>query len=586
MRTKIFAVVFLVVITLFLIPDFVFAQRVGCPPEDALVPCGGPTCACTLCDFFVMIQRIINFALTRIVPVIAALMIIIAGAMMVSAYAGQSGPEIISRAKRLLGALVIGLLIVYLAWIIVNMFLMSIGVAEWTGLRNWWVIECQAPSGPLPPSGGTYCGDGVWQFPNDDFQFEECDGSDFPLGRICVDYGFASLEEVSCTIFCKVDTSGCEEAPPPPPGTFCGDGTVQTPNSEGVMEACDGTDLDDFTCLDFSGFTEPEGLACLISCQFDTSGCSSEPLTFCGDGTVQTPNSEGVMEACDGADLDDFTCLDFSGFTKPEGLACLVSCQFDTSGCSSAPLTFCGDNVIQNPNDDGVKEVCDGPSVGSKTCADFGMGPGTLTCLAGSNCLEFDPSGCGPILPPETGDLLWNCQFNGATMFSLAPFDGASVYLAGHWSINKIDETDGHNWYTTCQPGWYGTGAPIGFSVNLIDFASSHTDGDYIAFSGQLGTFLFFAVEDGQLVFNQDICTACHNNTNGLCDPAICTSLGESCRNISVHTLGGLLGNMCVAEGQCDLCGMVLGDICNGPECTSIGSSCLYNPSIGTCTAP
>ena len=123
-------------------PVLAFAQRIGCPPADALVPCGGSTCPCTLCDFFVMIERIITYLLTTIVPVVAVLVVVIAGAMMIFAYSGGSGPDMVSRAKKILTYAVIGLLVVYMAWIFVNLFLTSLGVAQWTGLRTWWQIDC------------------------------------------------------------------------------------------------------------------------------------------------------------------------------------------------------------------------------------------------------------------------------------------------------------------------------------------------------------------------------------------------------------------------------------------------------------
>ncbi|KPJ55026.1 hypothetical protein AMJ47_01865, partial [Parcubacteria bacterium DG_72] len=267
------------------------------------------------------------------------------------------------------------------------------------------------------------------------------------------------------------------------------------------------------------------------------------------------------------------------------------SCIYDIPGCMDIlainynPLAtvddgsclYCGNNKIDSG------EKCDGTDLGGKTCADFGLAPGTLACLP--DCSGFDPSGCGPVLPPTAGDRLYNCQYpGGANMNSLAGFDPLTnmVYLTGVWSVNKVDSSDGFRWYTTCQPGWYGLGATSGWK-DLGLFASTHSDGDYIAYSGQLGRYLFFRVENNQLVVTQDLCTACPDNSLGLCDPAICLSLGATCRNIVVKTMGGSFGMMCVAENQCNLCGMVIGDICNAKECTAIGPACSYKSSTGAC---
>jgi len=106
-----------------------------------LVPCGGPgEDVCTLCHFFVMLDRIIKFLLRYIVPVLGALMIAIGGVMYII---GQGKPEMLSRVKSLFTAIIIGLVIIYGAWLIVNLFLTTIGVAEWTGLGTWWEIRCQ-----------------------------------------------------------------------------------------------------------------------------------------------------------------------------------------------------------------------------------------------------------------------------------------------------------------------------------------------------------------------------------------------------------------------------------------------------------
>jgi len=109
-----------------------------------LVPCGGEGDACTLCDFFQLFKNIIDFLLlppAGIVPIIATLMLVIGGIMFF--FAGGS-PDSLQKAKRLITSVVIGLIIVYGAWIFINTFFMLIGVADWTGLtEGWWSIDCQ-----------------------------------------------------------------------------------------------------------------------------------------------------------------------------------------------------------------------------------------------------------------------------------------------------------------------------------------------------------------------------------------------------------------------------------------------------------
>ena len=107
---------------------------------------------------------------------------------------------------------------------------------------------------------------------------------------------------------------------------------------------------------------------------------------------MQSPNDDNENEDCDANDLDNHTCLDFPGFTRPEGLTCSSSCQFDTSGCSSESLTYCGDGAIQDPNDDNIPEVCDGSDLGGQTCLTYGYSGGDLGCR--DDCLAFDESVC------------------------------------------------------------------------------------------------------------------------------------------------------------------------------------------------
>ncbi len=118
------------------------AERTGCPTEG-LVPCGNTTsCPCQLCDIFTLINNIVHLLLFQIIPIIAALLIVIGGIMMIWAYAGSGGPATLIKAKTLFTSVVIGLLIIYCAWLIVSMFFWAIGVSEWGGLKTWWVIKC------------------------------------------------------------------------------------------------------------------------------------------------------------------------------------------------------------------------------------------------------------------------------------------------------------------------------------------------------------------------------------------------------------------------------------------------------------
>jgi hypothetical protein len=67
--------------------------------------------------------------------------------------------------------------------------------------------------------------------------------------------------------------AGCEEAPQEPPPN-CGNNQLDF-IGEGMLELCDGTNLDGRTCESFG--PPPGTLACDSQCVFDFSGCTGEP---------------------------------------------------------------------------------------------------------------------------------------------------------------------------------------------------------------------------------------------------------------------------------------------------------------------
>jgi hypothetical protein len=163
------------IVLLILIPVLIFlisfgiVEAVGkgfCPYfEGGLVPCGRQTddprtldiCECypcELCHLFVLFKRIADFLTIYIIIPLGILMFVVGGVFLLIA-AGDPGR--ISEAKKILTATVIGLVIIFLAWIIVNtiVFFVSEGRVPLPGEigkilgRPWNEIPCP------------YCGDGT-----------------------------------------------------------------------------------------------------------------------------------------------------------------------------------------------------------------------------------------------------------------------------------------------------------------------------------------------------------------------------------------------------------------------------------------
>jgi len=144
---KLLIIIFLVGLFLFFAPGITQAGIVPCGlSEDDPDQPGDQTVPCTLCHFFVMFENIIDFIFIKLVPPIAILMLVIGGVMFF--FAGGS-PGALARAKSIITTTVIGLIIIYVAFILIGMFLLSIGLADWTTdiYKTWWeegffTIEC------------------------------------------------------------------------------------------------------------------------------------------------------------------------------------------------------------------------------------------------------------------------------------------------------------------------------------------------------------------------------------------------------------------------------------------------------------
>ncbi len=118
---------------------FLATEQVQAICEGPIVPCGSPENPCQFCHLFVLLNNLITFFFTCILPITATGLTAWGGLYMLTA--GESA-EKYDDAKKIITAVVIGLVIILAAWMLLNFFLTAIGVAEWTGLRTWWKITC------------------------------------------------------------------------------------------------------------------------------------------------------------------------------------------------------------------------------------------------------------------------------------------------------------------------------------------------------------------------------------------------------------------------------------------------------------
>ncbi|MEK7452702.1 MAG: hypothetical protein AAB614_00540 [Patescibacteria group bacterium] len=111
----------------------------------ALVPCGTtPSNPCTICHLYILVQGIINFLMWDIAPTLGVLVIAWGGFKILTAGGNPAGKQ---AGYKAITSAMIGLLIVFSAWIIINEFLLffsSTSGGEATILTNpWTAVTCK-----------------------------------------------------------------------------------------------------------------------------------------------------------------------------------------------------------------------------------------------------------------------------------------------------------------------------------------------------------------------------------------------------------------------------------------------------------
>jgi hypothetical protein len=88
---------------------------------------------CTFCHAFLMINSIINFILLKLVPPITVLMIVIGGVMF---FFGGASPSMVQRGKTLMKNVLLGVFLIYGAYILVGSVLSIFGKAHNNPLKD------------------------------------------------------------------------------------------------------------------------------------------------------------------------------------------------------------------------------------------------------------------------------------------------------------------------------------------------------------------------------------------------------------------------------------------------------------------
>jgi hypothetical protein len=123
---------------------------IGPPPAEGIAPM---TALCNICDLFKLLQASFTFIWIYLSIPIAAVMMLYGGfLMLLSSFQGESSSQV-SRGRKVLFNAVIGLAIVFLAWIGVDSILKIVGARYGTDIQQlgpWNQIKCTAPTAPIP----------------------------------------------------------------------------------------------------------------------------------------------------------------------------------------------------------------------------------------------------------------------------------------------------------------------------------------------------------------------------------------------------------------------------------------------------
>lgn len=125
------------------------------PPTDSsifpgLVPCGFGGTPCTICHFWVLADRIIDF-LTKWMALPILTVAILIGGLFILFAAGDSGK--ITQGKKIIASAVVGIFIAFGGWLIVNTVINTLGQGELTWSWNT-ISSCPAPLGGDGGGGG------------------------------------------------------------------------------------------------------------------------------------------------------------------------------------------------------------------------------------------------------------------------------------------------------------------------------------------------------------------------------------------------------------------------------------------------
>lgn len=272
--------------------------------------------------------------------------------------------------------------------------------------------------------------------------------------------------------------------------TYCGDGAVQTPNSEGKggldndgMERCDGganvtntvsysptvqygcstkVDSRTYPILDASHcvFEKPEeggGYCGDGLCQFTVGGINIENTSNCEADCGKPTCGNGVVESseqCDGASVTR-TCHDINAsYTSTANVTCTSACKWDTSNCLVCGPGYRVAGTTCVPCEAGYYKNGTNSNAQCLPCAigTYSAAPGASSCTPceiGSYNKSLASSSCQPCSPGTYGTGNNSCDICPADSFCAG---GAENISCSSYFGTPLHSLPGSNSPKDCVP--------------------------------------------------------------------------------------------------------------------------------------
>ncbi|MEK6925771.1 MAG: hypothetical protein AABW50_00685 [Nanoarchaeota archaeon] len=259
--------------------------------------------------------------------------------------------------------------------------------------------------------------------------------------------------------------------------------------------------------------------------------------------------------------------------TDPDCVALLgqgFRCSTNNTCVAIPPVPFCGDGAITAS----LNEICDGSNLGGKTCSNFNLNNGTLSCFSSSSSTpcRYDASGCfNTTIPPQCVKNN-DCNLTQVCIFNKCVPDVDNA-VCGNGLREGNEECDGNDWanFSECSdfPGrvsgnisCVGKGKNYECTFDLSKCVSDSSDCDNDSECGS-----------GEICNNDGFCEAevssldCEDDQGYFCRGSLdCTRDGG--RVLSQYSCDSF-DSCCSVQSSSSTCQELGGDICSSNQVCS-----------------